>query len=273
LNEKKIAVIGAGNMGGAIARGILKGGLFRPEEVVLCDTIAEKAEDLARELQVNTFATASEAGKAASIVLIAVKPQTMEQCLLELRDAVDASKLIISVAAGITTDFIGGRLGDGTRVVRVMPNTPALVGAGASAICSGKYATGEDIAESEQIFAALGKVYRFDESMMDAVTAVSGSGPAYLFLFAECLEKAAINAGLPEGEAAGLVAQTLFGAAKLLIESSEPASALRARVTSPGGTTEAAVKVFDECGFEQGIVAAVARALDRAKELGGVKKD
>ncbi len=264
LNEKKIAVIGAGNMGGAIARGILKGGLFRSEEVVLCDTIAEKAEYLARELQVNTFATASEAGKAASIVLIAVKPQTMEQCLSELRDAVDASKLIISVAAGITTDFIGGRLGDGTRVVRVMPNTPALVGAGASAICSGKYATGEDLAGCE---------YRFDESMMDAVTAVSGSGPAYLFLFAECLEKAAINAGLPEGEAAGLVAQTLFGASKLLVESSEPASALRARVTSPGGTTEAAVKVFDECGFEQGIVAAVARALDRAKELGGVKKD
>ncbi len=273
MPEKEIAIIGAGNMGGAIARGILKAGLFSPQEVALCDLMSQKAEDLARDLHTRPYATALEAANRARIVLLAVKPQTMQDCLAEIRDAVGASQFVISVAAGITTDFIASRLGERTRVVRVMPNTPALVGAGVSVVCGGSHARREDIAETEKIFAALGKVYSLDESLMDAVTAVSGSGPAYLFFFAECLEKGAVNAGLPEDEAAGLVAQTLFGASKLLIESSEPASALRAMVTSPGGTTEAALKVLEKRGFEKSVVAAVASALDRAKELGGVKED
>jgi pyrroline-5-carboxylate reductase len=265
----KIGIIGAGNMGGAIARGILERGLFGPENVVLCDVVSEKAEELARELHVQALETAVEVAQEAAIVVIAVKPQTMGECLEEIKEAVDQSKLIISIAAGITTVFIESRLGDSVRVVRVMPNTPALVGAGATAICAGSNAGKSDLDEAEKIFAALGKVYRLDEAMIDAVTAVSGSGPAYLFLFAECLQKAAIEAGLPESEVPGLVAQTLFGASKLLMESSDTASTLREKVTSPGGTTEAALAIFADRGFEQSIMAAVEGALIRAKELGG----
>lgn len=265
----KIGIIGAGNMGGAIARGILERGLFGPENVVLCDVVSEKAEELARELHVQALETAVEVAQEAAIVVIAVKPQTMGECLEEIKEAVDQSKLIISIAAGITTVFIESRLGDSVRVVRVMPNTPALVGAGATAICAGSNAGKSDLDEAEKIFAALGKVYRLDEAMIDAVTAVSGSGPAYLFLFAECLQKAAIEAGLPESEVPDLVAQTLFGASKLLMESSDTASTLREKVTSPGGTTEAALAIFADRGFEQSIMAAVEGALIRAKELGG----
>jgi pyrroline-5-carboxylate reductase len=268
----KIGIIGAGNMGGAIARGVIKAGLFGPENVVICDKISEKADALARELHCSALEKASEVAKAASITLIAVKPQVIEECLGEISEAIDSSKLIISIVAGITTAFIEDRLGEGARVVRTMPNTPALVGEGATAISVGRNAGAADLDEAEKIFASLGKVYRLDESLIDAVTAVSGSGPAYLFLFAECLERAAIEAGLSESEAPGLVGQTLFGAAKLLIESEDDAATLRAKVTSPGGTTAAALAVFEERGFEQSVVAAVMGALDRAKELGGETK-
>lgn len=258
-------------MGSAIAQGIVKNGLFEPEEVMVCDLIPEKAEVLARELNVKTSPTAPEVAGSTPILLIAVKPQVMEICLAELKSSIRQTHLIISIAAGITTHFIESRLGNDTRVVRVMPNTPALVGAGASAICSGTHATEEDLDQTEKIFAALGTVYRFDESLMDAVTAVSGSGPAYLFLFAECLERAAIEIGLPEDKAADLAAQTLYGASKLLTESGQTAEELRAKVTSPGGTTEAAIAMLNERGFEASIAAAVNSALARARELGGAK--
>jgi pyrroline-5-carboxylate reductase len=256
-------------MGGAIVRGILERGLFAPDSVALCDVIAEKAQELARELHVRAVETAVEVAQEADIVLIAVKPQTMGDCLEGIKEAIDTSKLIISIAAGITTEFIENRVGEEIRVVRAMPNTPALVGAGATTICGGSSAKERDLDEAEKIFAALGKVYRLDEELIDAVTALSGSGPAYLFLFAESLQKAAIRAGLPESEAPDLVAQTLFGASKLLMESSDTASTLREKVTSPGGTTEAALAIFEDRGFEQSIIAAVEGALARAKELGG----
>jgi pyrroline-5-carboxylate reductase len=271
LARKKLAVIGTGNMGSAILHGVIGADLFEADDVIACDLVAEKVEALARALGIDVAPTASDAASTASTVLLAVKPQTMGECLSEVKEAVGPAHLIISIAAGITTGFIEERLGPAVRVVRVMPNTPALVGAGASALCSGTHATNGDLAEAERIFGALGTVYNFDESLMDAVTAVSGSGPAYLFLFAECLAGAALTIGLPGNEAAGLVAQTLFGASKLLVESGEPASALRAKVTSPGGTTEAAVSVFNERGFEEIVVAAVSSAFNRAKELGGAR--
>ena len=269
----EIGIIGAGNMGGAIARGIIDAGLFQAQEILVCDVISEKADYLARDIGAGSIGRALEVVEKASYAIIAVKPQTMKDCLDEIAVAVDASKLIISIAAGITTDFIESNFGEGARVVRVMPNTPALVGAGAAAICAGKNAGAGDLDKAEEIFSALGEVYRFDESLIDAVTAVSGSGPAYLFLFAECLQRAAVEAGLPADKAPKLVAQTLFGSAKLLVESEDSASTLRANVTSPGGTTEAALAVLNERGFEDTIVAAVKRALERAGELGGVKKN
>lgn len=272
MTGKTLGAVGAGNMGGAILRGVIKAGLYGPEEITVCDLIPEKAETLKCELGIEVVPTAAEVAQASSTLLLAVKPQTMEECLIAIKDSVRPSQNIISIAAGITTGFIEDRLGSDIRVVRVMPNTPALVGAGATAISSGRNAHKEDIAVAERIFSALGKVYRLDESLIDAVTAVSGSGPAYLFLFAEYLEHAALKVGLPQSEAADLVAQTLFGAAKLLVESDESPASLRAMVTSPGGTTEAAIAIFKEKGFEKTVIAAVTGALERALELGGAKK-
>ncbi|RJP72159.1 MAG: pyrroline-5-carboxylate reductase [Candidatus Abyssobacteria bacterium SURF_17] len=272
MPSRKLGVIGVGNMGSAILRGVIKAGLFRPDEVTICDLVAEKAAGLASELKINLARTASDAARAASTVLLAVKPQTMGECLSEVGDIIDGSRLVISIAAGISTEFIEKRVRPNARVVRAMPNTPALVGAGATAICGGTHATPQDLAEAELLFGALGKVYRVDESLMDAVTAVSGSGPAYLFLFAECLERAALACGLPASETGDLVTQTLFGASKLLRESDEHPSVLRARVTSPGGTTEAAIAAFNERGLDEIVRTAVTSALERARELGGVKK-
>jgi pyrroline-5-carboxylate reductase len=259
-------------MGSAIVQGVLKAGLHQPDDVVVCDVERQKAETLAGNLGVALAANASEAARAASTILLAVKPQSMAECLSEVKAAVGPKHLVLSIAAGITTRFIEDRLQAGARVVRAMPNTPALVGAGATALCLGAHAAERDLHEAERIFSALGRVYRFDESLMDAVTAVSGSGPAYLFLFAECLERAAASCGLPAKEAADLVGQTLFGASKLLIESGEQPSVLRAKVTSPGGTTEAAVATLNQRGFSELITEAVHNALNRAKELGGGKK-
>ncbi len=271
MSDKSIAIIGAGNMGGAIARRIIGAKLFRGENVVVSDLIPEKARVLGHELGLRVVPSASDATRAASLVLIAVKPQNMKECLEECKQAVNSSHLMISIAAGITTRFIEDSLVNNVRVIRVMPNTPALVGAGVSALCAGAHAAPKDLEEAEKIFAVLGKVYRVHESLMDAVTAVSGSGPAYLFFFAECLERAALEIGLPEKDAADIVAQTLYGAAKLLVESDQTAAALRAQVASPGGTTQAALNVLTGCDFEEDIVAAVGRAHARARELGGMK--
>jgi pyrroline-5-carboxylate reductase len=273
LPEAKLGIIGTGNMGSAIIRGVLQAGLFAPNEIAACDVIPEKMAELAKELSLTIKPSASQTAKASQIVLIAVKPQTMEQCLGELKNAVTPDHLVLSIAAGISTSYIEKRLIEGARVIRIMPNTPALVGAGATAISAGMHASEADMAQAERIFAGIGKVYRFPETLMDAVTAVSGSGPAYLFYFAECLTGAAVQSGLPQDSAADLVAQTLFGAAKLLRESGEKAETLRAKVTSPGGTTEAALKVMHAGSFHEIIAAAVQSAVKRGQELGGVKKN
>lgn len=273
MPEAKLGVIGTGNMGSAIIRGVLQAGLFTPNEIAACDAIPEKAAELEKGLHVTIKPSASQTAQASQIVLIAVKPQTMEQCLGELKEAVTPDHLILSIAAGISTAYIEKRLIQKARVIRVMPNTPALVGAGATAICAGTHASEADMGQAERIFSGIGKVYRFPETLMDAVTAVSGSGPAYLFYFAECLIGAAVQSGLPQNSAADLVAQTLFGAAKLLRESGEKAETLRAKVTSPGGTTEAALKVMQARDFNGIITAAVQSAVKRGQELGGVKKN
>jgi pyrroline-5-carboxylate reductase len=269
----KIGIIGVGNMGSAIVQGVLRAALFAPDEIVVCDVVREKAEDLSKALKIHTEQSAAEVARAASTIIIAVKPQTMEQCLTEIKGTVTASHIIISIAAGISTGFLEKRLPAATHVVRAMPNTPALVGAGATVLCAGSHASDKDMSAAEDIFTAVGKVFRAPESLMDAVTAVSGSGPAYLFYFAECLSDAAVQNGLPRQQAVALVTQTVFGSAKLLSESGEEASVLRAKVTSPGGTTEAALKIFKQHGFDGILAAAVRAAVERGRELGGAKKN
>jgi pyrroline-5-carboxylate reductase len=262
-----LGFLGFGNMGGAILKGLLKAGTLLPENAVIYDIDADKAA-AAAELGVKWATSPEELAAASDIVMLAVKPQTMADALGQIKPALNPRTLVISIAAGISIGFLQGRLGNEFRVVRVMPNTPALVSAGAAGIALSENCTPTDAAVTRAIFNAVGIAERVPESMIDAVTALSGSGPAYFFYMIECLVNAAVAEGLEPAQAARLAAQTMYGAAKLLIETQEPAAVLRERVTSKGGTTFAALEAFRAGNFEQLIAAGVRAAVARAKELG-----
>ncbi|MCS7049839.1 MAG: pyrroline-5-carboxylate reductase, partial [Verrucomicrobiae bacterium] len=231
--------------------------------VIACDVRADRLTTLERELGIRVSADPT----SADVVVLAVKPQQMSEALAAWRPKQTGKELVISIAAGIPTSRIERELGGRPRVVRVMPNTPALVGAGASALCRGAYATEDDLACAEFIMRAVGIVVRVDESLMDAVTALSGSGPAYVFHLAEALMAAGEAQGLDAATARELTVQTIWGAARLLRESGRNAAELREQVTSPGGTTAAALAVFRERGLMEIYREAVAAATRRGREL------
>jgi len=237
LRNKTVAFIGAGNMGEALIRGLLGAKMVPPSRIIAADVRAERREFFMSSFGVQAVDDNVEAVKAADIVLLAVKPQQMSELLAGLKPVMSGAKLMISIAAGVTTARIEQELGGQARVVRVMPNTPALVGAGAAALAKGAYATNNDLVSAESILGAVGIVVRVEEKLMDAVTALSGSGPAYIFYVTEALIRAGVAAGLDEALAKKLAIQTVFGAAKLLVESGEEPESLRRKVTSPGGTT------------------------------------
>ena len=257
---RQIGIIGGGNMGAAIINGIHKQCLVSVAE---CD--AKKAQALKRKYRVRTVDLKTVC--QSDVIILAVKPQDFEGVLQEIRRYISKRPLIISIAAGITTPYIEKTLKNRVRVVRAMPNLPLQIGEGMTALCAGKYATGADLAAASQIFARVGKVVVVGEKSMNAVTAVSGSGPAYVFLFAEMLGQAARSLGLKEDLANQLVLQTLKGSVKLLEQAKEPASVLRARVTSKGGTTQAALNVFVKHKLEKIFTDALRAASNRAREL------
>ena len=205
----------------------------------------------------------------ADVVLLAVKPQQMSAVLAPLKSAISNRTVFISIAAGMTTGRIEAELGGKARVVRVMPNTPALVGAGAAALAKGAHATDDDLTTAEAILGAVGITVRVEEKFIDAVTALSGSGPAYVFYVAEAMIKAGVAAGLDEALARKLAVQSVYGAGKLLVESGEKPEALRRKVTSPGGTTEAALKVMSERKLAEIFTEAIRAAEQRSRELSG----
>jgi pyrroline-5-carboxylate reductase len=266
--SETIGVIGAGNMGTAIVRGLVAAQVVLPESITAADIDETRLEELAADPGINTTTSLKTLTRAGDAVILAVKPQSMEELLRQLAFHVTPEHLVISIAAGISIGFVEQRLPSETRVVRVMPNTPAMVRAGATALCRGSRATDEDMELATRLFAALGTVVIVDEGQMDAVTALSGSGPAYFFYLAEKLRQAAVEHGLPEEDADELVRQTLYGAGKLLRDTGAAPEELRARVTSKGGTTAAAVEVFEEADLSNIIARAVAAAVARSKELG-----
>jgi pyrroline-5-carboxylate reductase len=266
-----IGFIGGGNMAEALIRGIVKGGLYPSSEILVSDVCTERLEYLASEYKVTAVDSNTALMQKADVVVLSVKPQNMDDVLGEIKDSVKADTLVISIAAGITTAKIAGILG-GVSIIRVMPNTPALIGEGASAL----YA--RDVSENSmemavELFAAVGKAVVVDkEELIDAVTAVSGSGPAYFFLLMEEMIKAGEKLGLPSDVAKELVLQTAKGAALLAQQADtngETPAELRKKVTSPGGTTEAALKVFAEKQFSELVTDALTAANDRSKELSG----
>jgi pyrroline-5-carboxylate reductase len=262
-----LGFLGFGNMGRAILGGLLETGTLSQKHAIIYDVLPERCAD-AEHLGVAVAESQESLGKSCDLLMLAVKPQNMEEALEAVKPGLSSETLIISIAAGISSAYIQERLGPDFRVVRVMPNTPALVGAGAAGIAMSANCREEDAEAARTIFEAVGIAEMFPEDAIDAVTALSGSGPAYFFNMVECLVRAAVDQGLPEDKATRLAAQTLLGAGRLLLESGESAETLRQRVTSKGGTTEAALKRFGEEGFERVIAAGVAAATARSRELG-----
>lgn len=254
-----ISIIGGGNMGEALIKG-----LHKLHRVFVCEANAERVALLRKKYKI-TAVGIDVAVKSASVIILAVKPQDMENVLKQIPD--NNGKLFISIAAGLTTKFFEKHLGARAKVVRTMPNMPALIGEGITGISAGKYATAGDLKVAQKILQTIGQTVVVKESMLDAVTAVSGSGPAYVFLFVEQWMSAAKALGFKEAEAKALVYKTLLGSAHLLEKSEFDAATLRAKVTSKGGTTQAAMEVFFKGKFDQMMKQALVAAKNRAKQL------
>ncbi len=264
-----IGFIGSGNMAEALIKGIITADLYKSENILVSDIRQERLDFLAKEYRVQPVEENASLAQKVSILVLSVKPQNMAEALASIKDAIRQETLVISIAAGIRTAKIAAALGD-IAIVRVMPNTPALIGEGASALFANDKAK-PILEKAKSIFSAVGKaVVVDDEGLIDAVTALSGSGPAYYFLLMEEMIKAACQLGLPEDVAKDLVLQTAKGAGLLAVEADkngENPAELRKKVTSPGGTTEAALKVFAEGKFGPLITAAIKKAHDRSQQL------
>ncbi len=275
MTPHTIAFIGAGNMARSLIGGLIADGYDRAR-LLASDRSAEARESLQRDFGIATHASNADAAREAAVVVLAVKPQVVAEVARALAgDLKDGRRLVISIAAGIRLADLEGWLGGGIPLVRAMPNTPALVQSGATALCANAHA-GKDWREAaETILRAVGlTLWLDDEAQMDAVTALSGSGPAYYFLVMEAMEAAGRRLGLPAETARVLTIQTAFGAAKMALESTDTGPAeLRARVTSPGGTTERAIASLRDGGlerlFEQALAAARDRSIELSKYLGG----
>jgi pyrroline-5-carboxylate reductase len=271
LKDKKTAVIGGGKMGSIIASALIRRKMIASQNIVVTDIDAARRRYLRSSLKIRATADNPQAVGDADVVILAVKPQNMAATLQEIKTFMNPSKVVISIAAGITTQFIEKSLGENTRVVRVMPNTPALIGEGAAAVAAGRFAKAADVKLTRAIFNAVGMTVEVKEKLMDAVTGLSGSGPAYFFLMIEALTEAGVKTGLKRDMAKTLAVQTMLGAARLCIESGTEPAELREMVTSPGGTTFAGLKVLEKKKFRSIIVAAVKAATHRSKELSAGK--
>jgi pyrroline-5-carboxylate reductase len=265
---KRIAFLGGGNMAEAIIKGLLRENSGVP--LMIAEISGERRAYLAKTYpNVRIVENSDEAATWGEVIILAIKPQQATSVLSTLEQALGSGKLIVSIMAGVRTSFIEEALENGTRVVRVMPNTPALVGTGATAICAGRNAGIKDLDCVEGIFARTGLVVRVDEKQMDAVTGLSGSGPAYVFTFIEALTDAGVKNGLTRDISARLALQTVLGAARMLAETGEHPAKLRDQVTSPGGTTIAALHVLENGRFRGVVMDAVDAACQRSKELAG----
>jgi pyrroline-5-carboxylate reductase len=262
-----IAILGAGQMGEALASGLLRAGVVAPAGIVAAVRRIERADQLRAAYGIESMSAARAADLAQTLV-IAVKPQDMGALLAEIKPVISADKLVISVAAGITTAFIESRLAGNVPVIRVMSNTPVLVDEAMSVISAGPHASEEHLRRAEQLLRPVGKVLRIPESQQDAATALSGSGPAYVYFLVEAMVDAGILLGMPRSNALEMVKQAVYGAATMLRDSGEHPVLLREAVTSPGGTTINAIRELERHGVRAAILAAIEAARDRGRELG-----
>lgn len=268
--SRKIAFLGAGNMAGAIIKGLVQGGSCRADAVWAVDIRPARLEELATAHGVRTGADLEEACRWADVVVLSTKPQSFDRVLPAVGAVANADTLIVSVAAGVTVAAIERHLPAGCPVVRTMPNTPALVQAGATAIAAGTHASPDDVAVVQRVFDSVGITVVLEEVLLDAVTGLSGSGPAYLFLIIEALSDAGVKVGLHRQAAQTLAAQTVLGSAQLLLETGEHPGRLKDMVTSPGGTAIAGLHTLEAGGLRTTLINAVEAATERSKELGAI---
>jgi len=270
FGEEAIGIIGLGNMGSAISKGLLSSGMVERKNIYGYDHRPEKRNYLDTEFGIRVTSSCDELVGESSVIILAVKPAQIDEVLMRVGTLVGVNKTLISIAAGVTTRHIEYLLSPGVPVVRVMPNTPALVGQGISAIYLGKRAQLKHKIQAEGIFSCLGEVVTVgEERLMDVVTAVSGSGPAYFFFLIESLIRIGRENGLREEDAQRLATQTALGAAQMILATGDDPQSLREKVTSPGGTTEAAFEVFKELKLGEIYKKAVERAIERSREISG----
>lgn len=265
--DRKLGFIGAGNMGEALLKGLLARGSARAQDVRVSARRPERVQELVKGYGVQGGSNV-EVARGSDVLVLAVKPQILDQVLREISPAVTRDQLVVSVAAGVPIAAIERRLHPPMRIVRAMPNTPATVGAGATAIALGENATEADLSVARTIFDSVGLTVVLEESQLDAVTGLSGSGPAYLFLIIEALADAGVKVGLSRRASLQLAAQTVLGSAKLLIESGQHPGLLKDGVTSPGGTAIAGLHTLEAGGLRNVLMNAVEAATRRSRELG-----
>ena len=264
----RIGFAGAGKMATALARGFMRAGLTSPEQIMASDPAEPARKVFAQETGGKTTTRNQEVAHFAKVMILAVKPDYVPPVLVELKDHFTPEHLLISIAAGVTLTKIEAVLPANARVIRVMPNTPALIGASASAFAPGKSASSSDTELAHKLFAAVGIVYQVKEALLDAVTGLSGSGPAYVYLFIEGLSDGAVAAGLPRDVATRLAAQTVLGSARMVLETGLHPGALKDMVTSPGGTTIEGLHELEKGKLRGTVISAVRAATDKSRRLG-----
>lgn len=266
--KEKIGFVGGGKMGEALCKGIIAARLSEPHRIMVSDVLPERCRLLSQEIGIKTTQNNGDVVSFADVIILAVKPQMMNQLLADLKKSITQQHLVVSIAAGIPIQYIESRLQPDIRVIRVMPNTPCLVGLSATAFALGQHATLADGQLVSSMFSAVGKVFQLDEKYLDVVTGLSGSGPAYVYMFIEALSDGGVRMGLPRDVATTLAAQTVLGAAKMVLETGQHPAQLKDAVTSPGGTTIEGVSTLEDGGFRSAVINAVEAATLKSKKLG-----
>lgn len=273
LGGKIVGIIGAGNMGEILIRGLVHSGRVKKSDILASDLDRERLAAIEKAYGTRTMSSNAELVKKASLVILAVKPQNVDPLLEELAGSSHEHHVFVSIVAGVTTERLAERMHPRSGVIRAMPNAPASVQAGITALCPGRNVSPEDLGRVEAIFGCIGRtVILQNEALMDVVTGLSGSGPAFVFMFIESLSDAGVQLGISRKEASLLAAQTVYGAAKMLLETGKHPSELKDIVATPGGTTFAGLKMLEKCSFRSTLMEAVEAATRRSRELGALQR-
>ncbi|MBQ8526883.1 MAG: pyrroline-5-carboxylate reductase [Lachnospiraceae bacterium] len=263
----KIGFIGLGNMGSAILGGILKQGNVKPEDIIVTDKAQMAVKKAVEMMKVKAASGNTEVAEQADILFLAIKPQIYETVIKEISASVKKDAVIISIAPGKTIEWIEGLFGGAKKIVRCMPNTPALVGAGCTGVCANRLVTEQEMMQVMMLLNSFGKAHMVPENLMDTVVGVSGSSPAYVFMFIEAMADAAVADGMPRPQAYEFAAQAVYGSAKMVLDSKMHPGALKDMVCSPGGTTIEAVRVLEEKGFRSAVIEAQKACVEKSKNM------